>query len=558
MAGPRSQSPPEQSPTQPSGPPSQPPSEAHAAFFLTRPDNTTRRLNAATPSLDDNSPSILDQRRQLAELLKHFPYQAPTGIRSNTPISPLCLSKNPSSNGSARETDADTDPSFYPSPVNSQTLHHPLEIDIFTHKDAEKLVAWIDKKKNPLSARAVAQRYQVYLNQELSDAGSSPLGGLSASGPAPGTCSNDDKTVLEDPRLDQLYWNSIFERNKPSEEEEKEQLYSDHSLDDSQEQTMDSETTHSDQTQVTARNNLPLLPSLGNPIPSVERGTPQYNKTRYNGMTLNDSFITPADHDHLQRLGVKTRRWKRLASSTPSAPFPATLPCSDVTHDGVDELGYQTDIFNLIPADTLVIKHREEEFQAMADRLERAIAKLPARTENVAVFPFATRFGCVEWTKASDPHYLYPYEKPFEVCLFVKSDPDSSATANTNANTTTSTSMNTTDMDSQHDDPNRGVKYNLNPSENSNPNANQPEQGRGRYIRTSMERVGTAIMARRPIPKTIMEAILMLNVTIFFYSTWYGLDPHGVPHKVRTDKDRVRKVVLETLVETLYHEAYEG
>lgn len=177
MAGPRSQSPPEQSPTQPSGPPSQPPSEAHAAFFLTRPDNTTRRLNAATPSLDDNSPSILDQRRQLAELLKHFPYQAPTGIRSNTPISPLCLSKNPSSNGSARETDADTDPSFYPSPVNSQTLHHPLEIDIFTHMDAEKLVAWIDKKKNPLSARAVARRYQVYLNQELSDAGSSPLGG---------------------------------------------------------------------------------------------------------------------------------------------------------------------------------------------------------------------------------------------------------------------------------------------------------------------------------------------------------------------------------------------
>lgn len=177
MAGPRSQSPPEQSPTQPSGPPSQPPSEAHAAFFLTRPDNTTRRLNAATPSLDDNSPSILDQRRQLAELLKHFPYQAPTGIRSNTPISPLCLSKNPSSNGSARETDADMDPSFYPSPVNSQTLQHPLEIDIFAHKDAEKLVAWIDKKKNPLSARAVAQRYQIYLNQELSDAGSSPLGG---------------------------------------------------------------------------------------------------------------------------------------------------------------------------------------------------------------------------------------------------------------------------------------------------------------------------------------------------------------------------------------------
>lgn len=69
------------------------------------------------------------------------------------------------------------DPSFYPSPVNSQTLHHPLEIDIFAHKDAEKLVAWIDKKKNPLSARAVAQRYQIYLNQELSDAGSSPLGG---------------------------------------------------------------------------------------------------------------------------------------------------------------------------------------------------------------------------------------------------------------------------------------------------------------------------------------------------------------------------------------------
>lgn len=379
---------------------------------------------------------------------------------------------------------------------------------------------------------------------------------LLASGPPSGTCSNDGKTVLEDACLDQLYWGSIVEGNRPGEEEEKEQLYSDHPPGDSQEQMLDSETTYTDQRQVTTLDNPPFRPSLSSPIPPFQRGTPQYNTTRYDGMTLNDSFITPADHDLLQRLSVKTRRWKRLASSTPSTPFPATLPSSNVTHDGVDELGYQTDIFNLILAATLVIEHREEELQSMADRLHKAIVKLPARTENVAVFPFAARFGCVEWTKARDPHYLYPYEKPFEVCIFVKNvvknGPGSSATANT------STSINTTtDKDSQ-DDSNRSVKYNLNPNENSNPKTKQPEQGRGEYIRTSMERVRTAIMARRPIPKTTTEAILMLNIIILFYSTWYGLDPDGVPHKVSTDKDRVRKVVLETLIETLYHEAYEG
>lgn len=49
----------------------------------------------------------------------------------------------------------------------------------------------------------------------------------------------------------------------------------------------------------------------------------------------------------------------------------------------------------------------------------------------------------------------------------------------------------------------------------------------------------------------------MLNIIILFYSTWYGLDPDGMSHIVSTNKDRVRKVVLETLIETLYHGAYE-
>lgn len=66
-----------------------------------------------------------------------------------------------------------------------------------------------------------------------------------------------------------------------------------------------------------------------------------------------------------------------------------------------------------------------------------------------------------------------------------------------------------------------------------------------------------AIMARRPIPKRTTEAVLMLNIIILFYSTWYGLDPDGMSHIVSTNKDRVRKVVLETLIETLYHGAYE-
>ncbi|WVQ92518.1 hypothetical protein IAS59_006329 [Cryptococcus gattii] len=395
---------------------------------------------------------MFEQKRQLAELLKNFSYQAPTSPRSNTSISPLRLSKNPSSNGSVRETEADMDASFYPSPVDWQTLHRPLKIDMFTHKDAGKLVEWIDKKKNPPSARAAAQRYQVYLNQELSEVESSPLGSMSASGSAPKTCANNDNIVLEDARLDQLYCG-------------------------------------------------------GN-------GSPR--------------------------------------SSTASTPFPAILPCSNFIHDGVDELGHQTDIFNLIPAPTLVIEHRQEELQFMADRLEKAITKLPAPTENGAVFPFAARFGYAEWTKARDPYYLYPYEKALEVCIFVKSN--SPSNADLDMNTTTNTTMNTIVKDSHHD---MSIKYNLSPCETSNHNAKQPEQGQGEYICTSMERVRTATMARRPIPKTTTEAVLMLNIIILFYSTWYGLDPDGMPHMISTSKDRVRKVVLETLIETLYHEAYE-
>ncbi|KIR38382.1 hypothetical protein I307_06276 [Cryptococcus deuterogattii 99/473] len=65
---------------------------------------------------------------------------------------------------------------------------------MFTHKNAAKLVEWIDKKKNPPSARAVAQRYQVYLKQELSEVESSPLESMSGSGSAPKTCANNDKT----------------------------------------------------------------------------------------------------------------------------------------------------------------------------------------------------------------------------------------------------------------------------------------------------------------------------------------------------------------------------
>lgn len=88
-----SQSPSRPFPTQPS---------EQASFFLTRPDNTTHKLNAPAPSLDQNSSSMLEQKRQLDELLKIFPYQAPTSLPRNTSISPLSLSKNPSSNGSVR------------------------------------------------------------------------------------------------------------------------------------------------------------------------------------------------------------------------------------------------------------------------------------------------------------------------------------------------------------------------------------------------------------------------------------------------------------------------
>lgn len=64
-----SQSPSRPFPTQPS---------EQASFFLTRPDNTTHKLNAPAPSLDQNSSSVLEQKGQLDELLKIFPYQAPT------------------------------------------------------------------------------------------------------------------------------------------------------------------------------------------------------------------------------------------------------------------------------------------------------------------------------------------------------------------------------------------------------------------------------------------------------------------------------------------------
>lgn len=189
--------------------------------------------------------------------------------------------------------------------------------------------------------------------------------------------------------------------------------------------------------------------------------------------------------------------------------------------------------------------------------LKKAITKLPARTENGAVFPFAARFGYAERTKARDPYYLYPYEKPLEVCIFVKSD--SPSNADLDMNTTTNTTMNTIVKDSHHDMSvhDMSVKYNLNPSETSNHNAKQPEQGQGEYICTAWKRVRMAIMARRPIPKRTTEAVLMLNIIILFSSTWYGLDPDGMPHMASTNKDRVRKVVLETLIETLYHEAYE-
>lgn len=126
MAESPSQSPSQPFPTQPSEQASQLLSEEQASFFLTGPDNTTHELNGPAPSLHKNSSSILEQKRQLAELLKNFSYQAPTSLRSNTSISPLSLSKNPSSNGSVREMEADTDASFYSSPVDSQTLHCPL------------------------------------------------------------------------------------------------------------------------------------------------------------------------------------------------------------------------------------------------------------------------------------------------------------------------------------------------------------------------------------------------------------------------------------------------
>lgn len=118
MAESSPQSPSQLFPTQPSEEASQLLSEEQASFFLTLPDNTSPKLNAPAPSLDENSSSMFEQKRQLAELLKNFSYQAPTSLNSNTSISPLRLSKNPSSNGSVRETEADMDASFYPSPVD--------------------------------------------------------------------------------------------------------------------------------------------------------------------------------------------------------------------------------------------------------------------------------------------------------------------------------------------------------------------------------------------------------------------------------------------------------
>lgn len=181
----------------------------------------------------------------------------------------------------------------------------------------------------------------------------------------------------------------------------------------------------------------------------------------------------------------------------------------------------------------------------MADQLEKAITKLPARTEKGAVFPFAARFGYAEWTKARDPYYLYPYEKPLEVSIFVKSDFLSNA--DLDMNTTMNTTMNTIVKDSHHD---MSVKYNLNPSQTSSHNAKQPEQGQDEHICTSMERVRMAIMARRPIPKTTTEAVLILFDLVWFGSRWDAA--HG-QHK----QGSIRKAVLETLIETLYHDAYE-
>lgn len=118
MAESSPQSPSQLFPTQPSEEASQLLSEEQASFFLTLPDNTSPKLNAPAPSLDENSSSMFEQKRQLAELLKNFSYQAPISLNSNTSISPLRLSKNPSSNGSVRETEADMDVSFYSSPVD--------------------------------------------------------------------------------------------------------------------------------------------------------------------------------------------------------------------------------------------------------------------------------------------------------------------------------------------------------------------------------------------------------------------------------------------------------
>ncbi|WVO24606.1 uncharacterized protein IAS62_005974 [Cryptococcus decagattii] len=96
MARSPSQPPSQPFPTQPSEQASQLLSEEQASFFLTRPDNTTHKLNAPAPSLHENSSSVLEQKRQLAELLKKFSYQAPTSLPSNTSISSISLSKNPS------------------------------------------------------------------------------------------------------------------------------------------------------------------------------------------------------------------------------------------------------------------------------------------------------------------------------------------------------------------------------------------------------------------------------------------------------------------------------
>lgn len=112
---------------------------------------------------------------------------------------------------------------------------------------------------------------------------------MSASGSAPKTCANNDKVILEDARLDQLYCDFIVEKNKRSDEGEMAQRHKDHSSDDSQEQMKDSEATYTDPRLMTRQDNPASFSSLSNLIPSIQRNAPQYNITRYNGMTLNES-----------------------------------------------------------------------------------------------------------------------------------------------------------------------------------------------------------------------------------------------------------------------------